>query len=206
MDFLDLRKLESAHLSMDSNNVTSEIHRESSLRKSFISSDDIARKSSLLNTSHAFFTIKCIDQDIYVGEPVNLTYPSVDDFVNLIKLKGRNCGIFKRDLKRAYRQIPIDPGDINFVGFHWKNHIFVDRVLSMGLRSSAHICQRVTSSVVYMMKQSGYLLLNYLDDFAGAEKSEDANVVFDLLGRLLDSCGLEESVEKTSSPNTVMTL
>ncbi|VDI05143.1 Hypothetical predicted protein [Mytilus galloprovincialis] len=55
------------------------------------------------------------------------------------------------------------------------------------------------------MKQSGYLLLNYLDDFAGAEKSEDANVVFDLLGRLLDSCGLEESVEKASSPSTVMT-
>ncbi|CAG2203365.1 unnamed protein product [Mytilus edulis] len=146
-----------------------------------------------------------IDKDIYLGESVNLTYPSVDDFVNLIKLKGRNCGIFKRDLKRAYRQIPIDPGDINFVGFHWKNHIFVDRVLSMGLRSSAHICQRVTSSVVYMMKQSGYSLLNYLDDFAGAEKSEDANVVFDLLGRLLDSCGLEESVEKASSPSTVMT-
>ncbi|VDI50420.1 Hypothetical predicted protein [Mytilus galloprovincialis] len=50
-----------------------------------------------------------------------------------------------------------------------------------------------------------WLLLNYLDDFAGAEKSEDANVVFDLLGRLLDSCGLEESVEKASSPSTVMT-
>ncbi|CAC5380591.1 unnamed protein product [Mytilus coruscus] len=147
----------------------------------------------------------CIDKDIYLGESVNLTYPSVDDFINLIKLKGRHCGIFKRDLKRAYRQIPIDPGDINFVGFHWKNHIFVNRVLSMGLRSSAHICQRVTSSVVYMMKQSGYLLLNYLDDFAGAEKSEDANFVFDLLGRLLDSCGLEESVEKASSPSTVMT-
>ncbi|CAC5416547.1 unnamed protein product [Mytilus coruscus] len=75
----------------------------------------------------------------------------------------------------------------------------------MGLRSSAHICQIVTSSVVYMMKQSGYLLLNYLDDFARAEKSEDANFVFDLLGRLLDSCGLEESVEKASSPSTVMT-
>ncbi|CAC5419318.1 unnamed protein product [Mytilus coruscus] len=128
-----------------------------------------------------------IDKDIYLGESVNLTYPSVDDFINLIKLKGRHCGIFKRDLKRAYRQIPIDPGDINFVGFHWKNHIFVDRVLSMGLRSSAHICQRVTSSVVYMMKQSGYLLLNYLDEFARVEKSEDGNFVFDLLGRLLDS-------------------
>ena len=56
----------------------------------------------------------------------------------MIKTKGRNCHIFKRDLRRAYRQIPIDPGDINLVGFHWINHRFVDRVLSMGLRSSAH--------------------------------------------------------------------
>ncbi|CAG2212027.1 unnamed protein product [Mytilus edulis] len=60
--------------------------------------------------------------------------------------------------------------------------------------SSAHICQRVTSSVVYMMKQSGHLLLNYLDDFAGAEKSEDANVVFDLLRKILVRCDNQSTV------------
>ena len=146
-----------------------------------------------------------ISKDVYLGEVVNLKYPSVDDLVNLIKQKGRNCHIFKRDLKRAYRQIPIDPGDVNLVGFHWKNHIFVDRVLSMGLRSSAHICQRVTSAVIYMMKKSGYLLLNYLDDFAGAERPDESIHVFDLLGKMLENCGLEESKDKACAPSTVMT-
>ena len=125
--------------------------------------------------------------------------------VNLIKQKGRDCHIFKRDLKRAYRQIPIDPGDVNLVGFHWKNHIFVDRVLSMGLRSSAHICQRVTSAVVYMMKKSGYLLLNYLDDFAGAENPDESVKVFNLLGKMLENCGLDEYKDKACFPSTVMT-
>ena len=148
---------------------------------------------------------KGIVKDVYLGEPVCLKYPSVDDLVQLIKTKGRNCHIFKRDLRRAYRQIPIDPRDINLVGFHWKNHRFVDRVLSMGLRSSAHICQRVTSSVVYMMNQCGYNLLNYLDDFAGAEAPEDANKVFEFLHKLLTNCGLEESKDKACAPSTKMT-
>ena len=138
-------------------------------------------------------------------EPVCLNYQSVDDLVQLIKSKGRHCHIFKRDLRRAYRQIPIDPRDINLVGFHWKNHRFVDRVLSMGLRSSAHICQRVTSSVVYMMNQCGYNLLNYLDNFAGAEAPEDANKVFEFLHKLLTNCGLEESKDKACAPSTKMT-
>ena len=145
-----------------------------------------------------------ISKDTYLGQPVNLKYPSVDDLVELVKLKGRNCLIFKRDLKRAYRQIPIDPGDVNLVGFHWKNHIFVDRVLTMGLRSSAHICQRVTSAVVYMMEQCGYFVLNYLDDFAGAESPDQAEMVFNLLKKLLENCGFEESVEKACAPSTVM--
>ena len=138
-------------------------------------------------------------------EPVCLNYQYVDDLVQLIKTKGRNCHIFKRDLRRAYRQLPIDPGYINLVGFHWKNHIFVDRVLSMGLRSSAHICPRVTSSVVYMMNQCIYNLLNYLDDFAGTEAPEDANKVFEFLHKLLTICELEEYKDKACAPSTKMT-
>ena len=39
-----------------------------------------------------------ISKDLYLGEKVSVHYPTVDDFVRLIKKKGRNCKIFKRDL------------------------------------------------------------------------------------------------------------
>jgi hypothetical protein len=44
-----------------------------------------------------------VSKDEYLGQEVNLTYPRVDDFVDLIKKKGKGCFLFKRDLSRAYR-------------------------------------------------------------------------------------------------------
>ena len=68
-----------------------------------------------------------IDKAYYLGNPIKVSYPSVDSLVELIRVKGQGCHCFKRDLKRAYRQIPCCPGDWHLVGFSWKNHIFFDK-------------------------------------------------------------------------------
>ena len=103
-----------------------------------------------------------ISKEFYLGKKIELSYPKVDDLVRIIKEKGPDCLIFKKDLKRAYRQIPICPGDLHLVGFNWNNRLFVDRVLPMGLRSSAHICQRVTTVVCFIYYKMGYMAINYL--------------------------------------------
>ena len=56
-----------------------------------------------------------ICKDFYLGEPVNLTYPTVDDIAERIVQFGPGC-LFKRDLKRAYRQLPVDPYDYPLLG------------------------------------------------------------------------------------------
>ncbi|XP_033730957.1 uncharacterized protein LOC117320473 [Pecten maximus] len=145
-----------------------------------------------------------IPKDSYLGKPINLTYPRVDDLVDLIKDKGKGCHMFKRDLKRAYRQIPIDPGDIHLVGYMWSGKIYLDRVLSMGLRSAAYICQRVTSTVSFICLQAGYFILNYLDDFAGAETKAKSQNAFEFLGAVLQNGGLVESQSKAVPPSTRM--
>jgi hypothetical protein len=38
-----------------------------------------------------------VSKDEYLGQEVNLTYPRVDEFVDLIKKKGKGCFLFKRD-------------------------------------------------------------------------------------------------------------
>ena len=60
-----------------------------------------------------------VSKDKYLGEIVDLVYPKVDDFAQLIKQKGRGCLLYKKDLTRAFRQIQIDPRDINLVSFVW---------------------------------------------------------------------------------------
>ncbi|CAG2233744.1 unnamed protein product [Mytilus edulis] len=137
-------------------------------------------------------------------EPVSLTYPRVDDLVLLIKKKGSGSHLFKRDLARAYRQIPIDIGDTFLVGFAWNGHIFFDIVLSMGLRSAAQICQRLTNAIAYIYRSLGFDIINYLDDFAGVEIPELSAKAFLELQNVLASCGIEESEHKAVGPSTRM--
>lgn len=69
-----------------------------------------------------------VSKDYYLGKRVQLSYPGIDDLVNIVKIKGRHCFLFKRDLRRAYRQISIDPGDISIVGFSFNDFMYFDRV------------------------------------------------------------------------------
>ena len=112
--------------------------------------------------------------------------------------------LFKKDLKRAYRQIPIDPGDASLVGQSWNGDLYFDTVPSMELRSAAYICQRVTNAVSYICSILNFLVLNYLDDFAGAEMRYKAVKAYNELESVLLNCRLEESPEKASPPSTEM--
>ena len=141
-----------------------------------------------------------ISKSSYLDSEVNLILPKVDDLVELIKVKGKGCLLFKRDLKRAYRQIPVDPGDVPLLGYIFENQVFFDKYLSMDLRSVAHIYQRVTNAVSYMCWMLKIAVLNYLDDFPGADTPESAQKAYLELGRILESCGIEESKQKACPP------
>ena len=142
-----------------------------------------------------------IPKDSYLGFASVLRYPSVDNLSDLIRKKGRGCFLFKRDLKSAFRQLPVDSGDVGLLGYKWKAHFFFDRVLPMGLRSACQACQRVTSAVRFIFNELGYDLVNYVDDLAGCESSA-ADVAFEALAELLSRLGLEEASEKACPPST----
>jgi len=145
-----------------------------------------------------------VPKDSYMGEKVNLVFPKIDDFVALINQKGRGCLLYKLDLRRAYRNISICSSDYNLVAFSWKHHIFCDTVLPMGLRSSALICQRVTSAFAFIMLSIGFAVLNYLDDFAGAESRNKAQLAFLVLRSIFAQSGIEEALDKACAPSEVM--
>ena len=105
----------------------------------------------------------------YLGEKNSLSYPGVDDLVNIIKCKGRGCLLFKRDLRRFYRQIGIDIGDSSLLGYTFNGYMYFDKVLSMVLKSAAFIAQKVTAAIQYICQILGISIENYLDDLAGAD-------------------------------------
>ena len=135
---------------------------------------------------------------------LSLRYPSIDSLVELVVQCGRGCAMFKRDLKRVYRQIPVDPGDIHVLGYKWDNKLYFDTALPMGLKWAALFCQRVTNFIRHILEDKGVCTVNYLDDFGGAAVWEQAERNYSLLGEVLTQAGLGDAVEKRCPPTTQM--
>ena len=55
-----------------------------------------------------------IDLNDYLGESCVFSYPTVDDFVAMVRSQGVGALMYKKDLSRAFRQFFLDPGDIRY--------------------------------------------------------------------------------------------
>ena len=126
----------------------------------------------------------------------------MDDFTfRIFSLKG-DCMMFKVDLSRYFRQLPLDPGDYSLIGYIIGDNIYFDKVLPMGMRSAPYIAQRVTNAIAHIHCQLKFFLLNYVDDFVGAETRNRIWAAFKSLTRLLEELGVETSEEKMVPPTT----
>jgi len=143
-----------------------------------------------------------ISKEEYLGDSIDLHYPTVDNLASMLQTHGKGCHMFKRDLKKAYRQFLIDPGDIHLTGYMWKDKLFLDLALVMGSRSAAYLCQKVTNAVSFMAAKEGVNLINYLDDLASVSSPELSCQNFQKVSSLLNRLGLVESEEKAVPPGT----
>ena len=122
-----------------------------------------------------------IPSDSYLGEPLVLPYLTIDDIVDAVVTLDRGCHLYKRDLRKVYRQFPVDPKDYPFLGYTWDNHFFFDTVLTMGLRSASMACQHSTSAVAWIASQQDHLVFNYLNDFIGVSPALTTHTDFQAL-------------------------
>ena len=141
----------------------------------------------------------------YLNYEEKLTFPSVQNLVNIIHKKGKGCYLFKRDLSRYYRQLPVDPGDIHLLGVWFEGQFYFDLMVPMGLVSSARIAQMVSDVITYVFSLKGFDAVNYIDDLGGAEVKHKAWEAFFTLGQILNDMGLKEAAEKATPPSTCMT-
>ena len=159
----------------------------------------------ILNLSHPFkkdSVNHSISKEMFCGKPIKLKYPTVEDLVKIVQKKQRKNKvlIYKVDLKKAYKQMFNDPGDIHLLGYRIGNKIYFDVTLSMGSRSAAFCCQSTTNTVTYIMDKNGFEIGNYLDDLGGADEQELAWLAFNKLQEILRNMGLKEAEAKAVQP------
>ena len=141
-------------------------------------------------------------KDNYMGHYVKLTFPRVDDLALRIYTLGESAMMFKIDLSRYFRQLPLDPGDYSLIGYIIDGQLYYDKVLPMGMRTAPYIAQRVTNAIRYIHEQYKYFLLNYVDDFLGAEDKGKAWEAFHHLTKLLEQLRVETAPGKIVPPTT----
>ena len=89
-------------------------------------------------------------RDNYMGLAVKLTFPRIDELALRIFTIGKSCRLFKVDLSRYFRQLPLDPGDYSLIGYMINGQYYFDKVLPMGMRTAPYIAQRVTNAIAYI--------------------------------------------------------
>ena len=141
-------------------------------------------------------------KDNYLGFKAQLRFPKVDDFALHIFTLGQGCMMFKIDLSRYFRQLPLDPGDYAMIGYIIDGEIYFDKVLPMGMRSAPYIAQRVTNAIAHIHRQLQFFLLNYVDDFVGAELRDKIWAAYEALTQLLDRLRVDVSREKQVPPTS----
>ena len=143
-----------------------------------------------------------IDKNHYCSTPVDLTYPTINTLARRITQLGAGCQIWKKDMIRAFRQIYLCPRDYRLIAFRWRRLLYFDKVVPIGLRSAAYICQRVTNAIVYAHRNLGFWSINYLDDFASAELEHRVWQSYEMFEKILQEIGVKEAVEKAVPPTT----
>ena len=145
-----------------------------------------------------------INKDEYCGLPIKLTYPTIDTLAQRVAEIGLSCKLWKKDLIRGFRQIPLCPRNYSWIRYRWCNYLFFDKVMPMGLRLAAYICQRITNAIVFLHRNLGFWSINYLDDFGSAELEKDAWHSFNAMGNIMKDIGVQEAPEKSVPPTTRM--
>ena len=72
----------------------------------------------------------------------------------------------------------------------------------MGMRTASYIAQRVTNAIRFIHEKMKFFLLNYVDDFLGAELKNKVDRAFQHLTQLLATLGVETAPDKIIPPTT----
>ena len=91
-------------------------------------------------------------KDKYLGSSFLLNYPSVDDIVKKVLELGPGSLLYKVDISRAFRQLNVDPGDLDLLGLKHQSY-FIDQSVPFGYRHGSVFFEKVTDSIRYIMRQ-----------------------------------------------------
>ena len=95
-----------------------------------------------------------------------MRYARFQDVLRLVIRAGRNFVIMKRDIKDAFRNIPVAPQHQWLLGFLWRSKHYKETCLSFGLSTAPFIFNLFGEGLHWVLLAFlRWILVHYLDDF-----------------------------------------
>ena len=134
----------------------------------------------------------------------SLSYVTVDNAIDIILSLGPGCLLTKIDIQKAFRQVPVHPSNWNLLGFSFNNAFYIDRVLSMGGRSSPAIFNSIAVAAEWICCNNYHLknMIHLLDDFLLVEVSSTKKRGRDVILGVFERLGLIVNKKKVEGPTT----
>ena len=116
------------------------------------------------------FDLSCpADASVNDGIPSEygkISYEPLAKAINLVAKAGRGAVMMKRDLKSAFRHIPVSPVDYWLLIFQWNDKFYVDLFLPFGLRTAPRRFNLFSEALHWVFESLLHWdLTHYLDDF-----------------------------------------
>lgn len=134
-------------------------------------------------------------------ENSTVQYDDINDAIKIVQEFGPGCWMAKSDIASAFRNVPLSPSQYHLTGFKWKNKLYYDKCLPMGLSSSCRIFQRIASGLLFILEKKFGIkyVVNILDDFMflHIDKSECDKALYTFIA-LCNYIGIPIALDKTS--------
>ena len=95
-----------------------------------------------------------------------INYEPLDTAIQLVAQTGKGAVMLKRDLKSAFRHVPVSPLDYWLLIFEWNGKYYVDMFLPFGLRTAPRLFNLFAEALHWVFEfLYKWKVTHYLDDF-----------------------------------------
>ena len=137
----------------------------------------------------------------------SVQYTDFDEAVFMIQDLGKNCWLFKMDIKSAFRLLPIHPCDFELLGFSFNDKFYFDKCAAFGCSISPKLFETFSTFLEHVSKARlpNKKLLHYLDDFLGGHRSKEGCMTnMRIFAETMHELGVPLADEKTEGPSHVL--
>ena len=118
----------------------------------------------ILDLSFGDFSVnKAIIRDKFDASHYSLYLPGLDN-LNSLRDLGQSARLFKVDISRAFRNIPVDPADAIHLGIKWNDNFYIDKHLAFGAVHGTSIFECISNFIHFILAQHGFQVWNYIDN------------------------------------------